>query len=129
MTDNLLPGTFDATNLVCPLCLEVAKAPILETICGHYFCQTCFDRQRQHEPVLQCATCRTRLSGDGVRRSFGAERIISNWNAKCPQGECKWRGSFGGLPNHINQCEWTIIKCPNNGCETMLLRAILKDHQ
>ena len=47
-------------NLRCPICLGVARDPVL-TACGHLFCQKCFQKRPRY---AECITCSPEIIGN-----------------------------------------------------------------
>lgn len=50
----------DEMELVCPICAEDFKEPIV-TVCGHYFCEKCAVECYQRNP--NCFLCRKKVNG------------------------------------------------------------------
>ena len=57
------------------------------------------------------------------------KQIIGNYIVFCLNSKCNWEGKLSKLKNHlINECKFQVMKCPNKGCEMILLKKDLNSH-
>ena len=57
------------------------------------------------------------------------KQIISNYKVCCINNNCKWIGKLSQLKNHIiKDCKYQPVKCPNIGCNLILIKKDLNSH-
>ena len=128
-------------GLTCGICLGLLVPPVLETVCGHFFCAGCLD------DVAACPLCRNPLSdvrGRSLSKqsTIGFNRLLCGLPVRCPNttisepaskrlrvDACSWEGAYGDLlGKHIRTCEMEHVKCPKGCKEDGLRRCDLQKH-
>ena len=57
------------------------------------------------------------------------KQIIGNYIVFCLNSKCDWEGKLSKLKSHIiNECKFQEMKCPNKGCEMILIKKDLNSH-
>ncbi|KAL9958446.1 hypothetical protein ACROYT_G035458 [Oculina patagonica] len=110
----------------CPLCKKALKDP-LQTACGHRYCKTCLNR------VLSGSNRKCPVDGqivDPFFQDISCQRELSKLVCFCNNRShgCTWKGKWQNLPEHLVQCAFKEVQCPNPGCTTKVLRQDLKEH-
>ena len=103
-------------KLQCPICLRnVQKDPHLTRCCGNHFCQTCIEHvQSIGSP---CPLCKN--DAIEIFPNLQQKRDINQIRVRCPQhkendGECEWKGNFGGLREHVTGNHTEILLAEDN---------------
>ncbi|XP_065181188.1 uncharacterized protein LOC135811874 isoform X2 [Sycon ciliatum] len=120
-TVDLFPEKF-----LCPVCLLLLRDPV-QTGCGHRFCRYCSKRvidsgneicPVDHEPV----TC--------AFEDNYARREVANLEVYCSMSTkgCTWTGKLRNVEDHTAVCEYTNVRCPNEGCSEAVHRNQLNHH-
>ena len=116
----------DYNNLKCNYCDEIPLEPKV------------FKEENKNNQIIICANCYERLNkGDNFVKGKILEKetssilkqIIGNYKVSCLQYDCDWEGKLSRLKKHmISECEYLSIKCPNKGCNLIILKKELKSH-
>jgi hypothetical protein len=111
----------DASELICPICTLVARAPVAHS-CGQLFCQACFDTWGNDGK--HCSHCRSPGDVFPAPRDL---RTINNLLMRCPN-ECNETYRLGDkLAHTTSQCQNRAIPCPNN-CSQQTTPRLLQVH-
>ena len=119
----------DYLQLKCPICLELLlEDPYLVSCCGYHLCGRCI-KNILHQP---CSLCKS-VSLQNVPDK-GFQRALSSLSVFCLRKEegCVWSGELKQLKQHLSRegdCEYIELTCKHDGCEVVLLRSLLKDHE
>lgn len=126
-------------NFLCGICDLILRQPV-QSQCGHRFCKPCviFVVKFSNSPVM-CPPCR-KEGNDADENHLSTEvypdnairRILQKLPSKCPNSGsgCLWIGEFAIYEAHENECEYTIVLCPNKneGCTAQLPKGQLIEH-
>ena len=97
--------------------------------CGHGFCKSCLDGQRQVKSVsYACPICREPEFKTVPYKAL--EREIRVFHIYCTNKEkgCEWQGELNDINNHLsNDCQFAELKC-SNGCGKMIERRYQTSH-
>lgn len=117
--------------LFCLLCKKVFKDPVI-TLCGHTFCRRCV-LQSKHSccPIdkVELSVCVANLA---VSEQVGELRVRCQYGTKLsPDGKtsevdptkCPVTVKLSARKAHEQECEYSVVVCPNNpNCAPMLRR-------
>ncbi|XP_020902535.1 TNF receptor-associated factor 3, partial [Exaiptasia diaphana] len=113
---------------VCPLCKK-ALQDAMQTECGHRFCASCID------PILRKPNPHCPLDGEplteGAFKDVCCRREIGSLFCYCifKKHGCTWQKELMYLKDHLSNCEFQEIPCPNPGCEEMVPKNKLEHHK
>ena len=119
----------------CAICKMVIRES-RETDCGHRFCRSCLEQVRKNQnraSNFSCPVCKTALNVNLIYPSKAFDRDIQSLEVRCSQegynDSCQWSGELRALEHHTTEeCEFTKVKCTNEGCSEMMCRRGLADH-
>ena len=103
-------------ELVCQICTLVAHHPYQTTCCGRVYCKRCIEsykrQNHEEERKFQCPNCRKRTQTFHDRRG---SRNIQCLHVRCTyvQFGCSWEGELRCLEDHVMQCGYCQVPCPN----------------
>ncbi|CAG9328972.1 unnamed protein product [Blepharisma stoltei] len=96
--------------LICPICFDYFKPPVVNCIKGHSFCLACVDRIERLANDSKCPLCRGAISKTSRNRILEDElekvTVGCIWHS---QG-CKKRISLSARQSHEAECEY----CPES---------------
>ena len=108
-----------ADALLCSLCNEPLRQPMLHQECGNMFCAACI------AAVAACPQCHEEVTQSGQLIKQSAKMIVSKLDTlkvHCPR--CMTRCERAALPAHIATCP---ILCPHS-CRQKILPSALDEH-
>ena len=123
---NFLEPHSTVTEFECPLCLEVARDPVLSSCCGQHFCCSCIQDALAVNSV--CPMCNE--ASIDVIRDKKRGRKMERLRVGCERREegCAWEGTWGDLGLHIRkECQYTLIPCPKE-CSSSYQRREIPKH-
>ena len=141
-----------SADSVCGVCLGVMQKPASGCREGHSFCQACLAKALRKQ--RRCPTCRQHISWtNDLVPNRTAENIIANMRCGHATQEeigeagpsaakraklapaspiavagCGWKGTVGGLADHLGECQWTEVQCQNKGCTKSMPRKDVPAH-
>ena len=117
-------------DLLCLICLCVARDPQQISCCGKVFCKICLEEHKEHSS--DCPQCRKHIVSFPDKRSKRSpdrrehdiifcilntigERDILSLKVQCDNTSngCKWVGELRSLDEHLASCDLTLLPCPN----------------
>jgi TNF receptor-associated factor 4 len=117
-------------DLICLICLCVARHPQQINCCGKVLCKGCLEEHKKNSTV--CPQCREEINSFADKRSkyhlekncivhahnyhnTTCERHILSLKALCDNTSngCKWVGELRSLDEHLASCVFTLLPCPN----------------
>ena len=106
-------------DFICSICREVPKDPRVCQNRDHLFCLDHITRHL-HENSHRCPVCRDPLTpetlkppGRHLKNSLGKLKIkCDHHDRRCPDVL-----PLEDLQRHVDQCEFSPVKCENEGCE------------
>eukprot|EP01128_Nolandella_sp_AFSM9_P002929 TRINITY_DN1335_c0_g1_i1.p1 TRINITY_DN1335_c0_g1~~TRINITY_DN1335_c0_g1_i1.p1 ORF type:complete len:473 (-),score=53.83 TRINITY_DN1335_c0_g1_i1:240-1658(-) len=142
--DDLLPEVADWA--VCAVCNEVFKSPRLTPDCGHSFCTGCIQLVLESS-FPACPLCRKPFEGQEDLSLFLPNHQLSHvidsllirckWGMK-PNSEtgvwsqkedgCKEMFEYQHASLHNSTCEFTLLRCPFEGCAVEFARKDKEEH-
>ena len=114
-----------SNSLICTICFLPSKEPHLSACCGHTFCKSCLEGIMKFSN--NCPVCRSEEFD--VMFNKQADRAIRSLHVFCTnkaQG-CLWQGEVYDINNHLGNCLFQVVHCPNN-CGESLQRQYLTSH-
>lgn len=109
----------------CPVCLTALKDPV-QTKCGHRLCSSCFKTIRGGNWYFRCPVDNT--WSNHVFDDNAVKREVLSLKTNCVYDEkCEWAGELRELQNHLKQCQYEKIECPNK-CKSEVMRIDLDKH-
>ena len=118
--------------LICAICLDIINTPVQATCCGKLFCKVCQENAIKQD--TKCPHCRNTMK---VFEDKRCQQEINALKIVCPYyvRDCAWSGCVSDLKQHIDNCQYKFVKCPNH-CkytrdtryDAYLLRNCLKNH-
>ena len=130
----------------CVICLNVADDPVRSSLnCISIFCNGCMRQALAHR--RHCPTCDEEIANETDIRKLRDSHIrkdIFNYAVYCinqtddnidhnsrkrkEDGKCTWIGKYDQLAAHLNQCDYEMVKCTNNGCAAKFERWMMMEH-
>ena len=115
-------------TLICPICQELFKNPIITKECSHSFCSTCIVQMTTDF----CPLCRHKLDLSQTHYNLALDQIVKEQQVYCqnrPQG-CKSILTWGNRTEHQSFCEYSKVKCPHqqHGCPYKGMRREMSQH-
>ena len=117
-------------RLLCKICKEPSRDPYMTLCCGHAFCKSCLDRQKQARTICYaCPMCRKEKPDFTTVPYVALNREIRELHVYCTNKEkgCKWEGEINNINNHRCGCQFEEGKCSNE-CGKMIQRQYLTSH-
>ncbi|XP_041491333.1 TNF receptor-associated factor 5 isoform X2 [Microtus oregoni] len=112
----------------CAFCRSVLHNPH-QTGCGHRFCQHCILSLRELNAVPICPVDKEVIKPQEVFRDNCCKREVLNLQVYCRNAPgCDTRIILGRFQDHLQQCSFQAVPCPNEGCREAMLRKDLKEH-
>ena len=116
--------------LICAICLDIINTPVQATCCGKLFCKVCQENSIKQD--TKCPHCRNTMK---VFEDKRCQQEINALKIVCPYyvRDCAWSGCVSDLKQHIDNCQYKFVKCPNH-CkyntysDAYLLRKHLENH-
>ena len=112
-------------DFFCPVTLEVLREPFLTVCCGNHLSEEAANQlQRDEKP---CPLCKRPLQA--VPDKY-FKRKVGELNIRCPKKSagCEWVGELGCLDQHLGECQYVKVACPNL-CDGRVLRRDLEEHK
>ncbi|XP_043081081.1 E3 ubiquitin-protein ligase PDZRN3-B isoform X2 [Puntigrus tetrazona] len=106
-------------DLICKLCGKVLEDP-LSTPCGHVFCAAC--ALQWLSKVSSCPVQCQKISTKDLNRVLPLKNLILKLDIKCDHRErgCDRVMKLQHLPEHAETCEFSPVRCGNEGCDAVL---------
>ncbi len=119
-----------SNDLLCLICLCVARDPQQINCCGKLLCKGCLEEHKEcsgdcpqcRKPINTFSDKRSKLFTTSQAENYGAwlswytgERDILSLNALCDNTSsgCEWVGELRSLDEHLASCDFTLLSCPN----------------
>jgi len=97
-------------DLTCTLCHYALKNPVQIEVCGHTFCEDCFNQSKDHAAKNSTDFCcpidRQVIDIARVFKNKADERKVLNLTVKCRYfvDECDWIGELRDVSEHETNC-------------------------
>ena len=103
----------------CSLCQKIMLNPVECEICGHNYCYNC----------LNSLNCPFGCENKKINKaSLSIYNILNNLKFSCKNIGCTESIEYNEVEKHINECPYQKIKCKNEGCERIILRKDIFNH-
>ena len=135
----------------CVICMEVADDPVrCNELCRSIFCNGCMRQAlARNNSCPSCKKANTTAKKDFIARSQILKHDVYCLNKGPDQSDdidqhtstdskkrkaapdddkCTWIGKYDQLAAHINQCDYEMVRCINDGCEDKVERCKLMEH-
>eukprot|EP00112_Aurelia_sp_Birch-Aquarium-sp1_P021887 Seg5995.2 transcript_id=Seg5995.2/GoldUCD/mRNA.D3Y31 product="TNF receptor-associated factor 3" protein_id=Seg5995.2/GoldUCD/D3Y31 len=115
----------------CPVCGFALREP-MQTECGHRLCKDCYIQLQTTYGTngdIVCPVDETIVKADEVFPDTYAKREVLNLQTFCKYrgSGCQWKGPVREYENHIANCEFEDVECPN-GCGQRYAKQFLDKH-
>ena len=124
----LIDNSSEIDEFFCPLCKGILNEPIIDK-CSHVFCKACFEKY--YNIYKKCPISKNQINIKEITSiNIIANRINKN-KIKCKNyiKGCDWIGQILDMKNHIiNDCQKSIIKCPFENCNLLIMKENLDKH-
>lgn len=117
------------SDCLCPICSEVLEDPLETQACQHAFCRPCISTWLGDHG--SCPLCRHKLTRTGLNplHRIWREKLGSLQVRCCYHGNgCTDEMQLVGLSAHMLNCVYRKMGCPNEDCDTTVLRCDLDAH-
>ncbi|KAL1249726.1 hypothetical protein QQF64_020731 [Cirrhinus molitorella] len=106
-------------DFICKLCGKVLEDP-LSTPCGHVFCAAC--ALQWLSKVSSCPVQCQKISTKELNHVLPLKNLILKLDIKCDHRErgCNQVMKLQHLSEHAETCEFSPVRCGNEGCDAML---------
>ncbi|XP_037353235.1 TNF receptor-associated factor 5 [Talpa occidentalis] len=112
----------------CARCRAVLHNPH-QTGCGHRFCQRCILALRELNTVALCPVDKEVIKSQEVFRDNCCRREVLNLYVYCRNVPgCSTKVILGRYQEHLQQCSFQAVPCPNDSCREPVLRKDLTEH-
>eukprot|EP01114_Cavostelium_apophysatum_P018449 TRINITY_DN5705_c0_g1_i1.p1 TRINITY_DN5705_c0_g1~~TRINITY_DN5705_c0_g1_i1.p1 ORF type:complete len:525 (-),score=98.33 TRINITY_DN5705_c0_g1_i1:81-1655(-) len=115
-------------NLLCPICHELYKNPIITRECGHSFCEVCIF---QIDNSL-CPLCRRKINLSEVHQNLVLDQLVKELPVYCKYRRLGCNETFPlvSKPIHEKQCKFGPSRCPHavRGCHFEGTKLKIEDH-
>ena len=107
-------------EFTCSICHGVVRDPKIVVSCGHLFCTSCIESIE----LQRCPLDNNQLEEGTIQEEKFIKRLTLKKMVKCPlaKRQCEWEGELTALRDHLNECKFFMIRCPNHGCESVVNR-------
>ena len=130
--DNLIIGGLDSNLVInknylnslgdickCCLCQKIMLNPVECEQCGHNFCYFC----------LNTSGCPFGCSHLKINKaSLSIINILNNIKFECANVGCTEILYYSEVETHIRDCPYQKIKCENDGCDKIILKKDIFEH-
>lgn len=101
---------------------------------GHSFCYSCIYRNitvfgESRCPCDNAADEGRQLTVESLRPVLNMQQLIDNLTVRCRNEGCSWTGRRASYDNHLNSCEFGIVKCSFPDCREEMRRAQVAEHR
>ena len=114
-------------DLVCLVCHHVAKDAHQVECCGKVFCKSCITEVNRR--LGTCPNCRAK--SPKIFSDIRGAREIKRLKVACENEDkgCDWSGPLESYnETHKEECGFNEVKCPNSGCDEIILKRFLDEH-
>ena len=112
------------SDLTCPICLNIVWNPVECNECGNIFCEYCA-KKISNSYRSYCPICKKIFV---TRQSKGLKKILSKIRIKCPYRFCKKNPQYFDYVKHLEDCDYRLYHCKNDGCEYQDVLINMKYH-
>ncbi len=115
-------------DLHCAICRNVLKDPKQCKENEHHFCEQCIVG---HLKVSRtCPLCQEYLSVKSLKKpSRFIQNSLDSLEISCENTGCKAVVYLGELTSHINNCDYGLVTCTNDGCQMKVERKVKEYHE
>lgn len=115
---------------LCIICFGMyteIKDPVC-TSCGTIVCKVCMDTHMKYSN--KCPKCRSQINGHIVTHKLCCDMLEKELEEKykCPNSECKEIFQYKKIPEHIDNCAFSLTACINKECTEKVMRGNLDKH-
>ena len=124
----LIDNSSEIDEFVCPLCKGILNEPIIDK-CSHVFCKACIEKY--YNIYKQCPISKNKINIKEITSINIITNRINKNKIKCKNYNkgCDWIGKILDMKNHIlNDCQKTLIKCPFENCNLLIMKEHLDNH-
>ena len=125
----LTEKTSEIDDFFCPLCKGLLNDPVIDK-CAHTFCKKCFEKF--YNIYHLCPITKSKLEDGNLTQVPLITKSVGKRTIKCKNINkgCNWIGKISDLKHHLeDQCLKSLIKCPFEGCNNIIMRENLNTHK
>ena len=125
----LTEKTSEIDDFYCPLCKGLLNDPVIDK-CSHTFCKKCFEKF--YNLYHLCPITKSKLEDGNLTQVPLITKSVGKRIIKCKNiiKGCNWIGKISDFKNHLeNECLKSLIKCPFEGCNNIIMRENLNTHK
>lgn len=113
-------------EFTCSICHGVVREPKIIVSCGHLFCTPCIE----NIDIQKCPLDNNAIEEGMIQDEKFIKRLTHKKQVRCPlnKRQCDWEGDLYSLANHLNSCEYFMMRCPNSGCDSVVIRSNFSIH-
>eukprot|EP01016_Furgasonia_blochmanni_P009262 TRINITY_DN13834_c0_g1_i3.p1 TRINITY_DN13834_c0_g1~~TRINITY_DN13834_c0_g1_i3.p1 ORF type:complete len:252 (+),score=8.63 TRINITY_DN13834_c0_g1_i3:217-972(+) len=122
-------GISFSDSLKCAICHNVASAPVECAHCQSLFCGPCIQKwiQTSDSCPFRCAATATFQANQPHRVIRAALASLRFTCSHIAQG-CQEQIPYEKVDQHEALCAFAPVQCPNDGCQTLVLRKDIQSH-
>lgn len=116
-------------DLICCICHSVLDTPRISP-CNHVFCKLCIETWLKRQDT--CPTCRDTTLDFDLRPVIPmVQNVLNRLNMICDYriNGCDKKVMLEHYLNHIENCDYQMLKCRFAKCERSFLRKECKTHE
>ena len=118
------PGPTDDQE--CPICHLVVRDSHQVTCCGSILCNCCLTKCRNWWG--ECPMCRGNIDNAYFQDIKSDREIKSLWvYCSYKDASCKWIGELRGVEEHMKDCGYQTVECPD--CKNTMMKLMLDKHR
>lgn len=100
-------------SLMCLICTDFFKPPVIQCVKGHSYCQSCIVRMKNSSSKEKtCAVCRSSISSN--IRNYSIEEILSKFSVGCCWASrgCESQIFLNNREEHEQNCQFRpLVDC------------------
>ena len=109
-------NAINSSFYLCPICLLVARDPIVVSCCKHWYCCGCYMAYLASVGPKNCAVCRSTNFTTNNKTPFARSILYGTLQVKCRYA-CNTTGKITDIEKHeIFDCNQREIQCPCPSC-------------
>ena len=108
----------------CNICYQIMINPYDCELCEQSFCYDCIMNLFENGKLCPGGCEENKLK----QTSSGIKAQLQSLNFKCLNSECKEEIQYNKYLNHLKECKFSNVVCPNLGCDKRMIKHLIEDH-